>query len=160
MTTPDLFDFAAKHARTDGHATEHASAAKAKLKAGSTKSGILRALRHWPDGITPDEFCDLTHGLINTVRRRFTDLWKEGMIRHHPAGVTRRNGAGNEAVVWVIGNDPDRKPSRVEELKAEIVRLTIRVRELELEKAAHPWSAHLTARDCLGFFEVDYPYET
>ena len=46
-------------------------------------------------------------GLINTIRRRFTDLWKEGKIRHHPTLLSRKNLAGNDCVSWVIGTDVD-----------------------------------------------------
>ena len=58
-------------------------------------------------GLTPDEFAEMHGKLINTVRRRFTDLWKEGKIRHHPKSLTRKNKAGNSCVTWVIGHDPD-----------------------------------------------------
>lgn len=54
------------------------------------------------DGLTPDE---LPCFLINTCRRRFTDLWKEGLIR--PTALTRKNARGNPCTVWVIGSDPN-----------------------------------------------------
>ena len=70
------------------------------------KKGIYEALEAAGSrGITPDEYVVRSGKLINTVRRRFTDLWKEGIIR--PAGVSRRNKAGNSTMVWVLGLDPE-----------------------------------------------------
>jgi len=56
-------------------------------------------------GLTPDEFVLKHGGLINTIRRRFTDLWKEGKIKHHPTLLTRKNLAGNDCITWVLGKD-------------------------------------------------------
>jgi hypothetical protein len=72
-------------------------------------------------GITPDEFVEMNGGLINTVRRRFTDLWKEGKILHHPDSLTRKNNAGNSCVAWVLGCDPSSGKKRA---KREWVGLT------------------------------------
>ena len=93
------------HVHREGHATERMAASKADLSAQPIKRHILALLAEEPGGITPDEYCLEFGGLINTVRRRFTDLWKEGKIRHHPGGLTRVNVSGNECVVWVLGED-------------------------------------------------------
>lgn len=111
------------HVHRDGHATERMAASKADLSALPIKKHILALLAEEPRGITPDEYCLKFGGLINTARRRFTDLWKEGKIRHHPDGLTRVNVSGNECVVWVLGEDAGRKPSRFEEMAREIARL-------------------------------------
>lgn len=84
------------------------------------------------DGLTPDEFvatCALPGEtlLINTVRRRFTDLWKGGQIRHHIEGLHRANAAGNLCEAWQLGADPHgsasaRKP-RPSPLSLEQIRL-------------------------------------
>ena len=116
-----LAGFVREHTHNSGLPTERAAAEKASIKAGSIKDQILQNLSSGSEfGLTPDEFCDRTNGLINTIRRRFTDLWKEGRIRHHPEIKTRRNSAGNDCVVWVLGRDNNITPSRIELLKAEI----------------------------------------
>lgn len=50
-------------------------------------------------GVIPDE----VDGLINTIRRRFTDLWKGGHLR--PTKRTRKNRSGNSETVWILGRD-------------------------------------------------------
>lgn len=117
MSTPT--GFIQTHTHAEGHSTEAQAARKAGASVTSTKKRILARLEDEPDGITPDEFCDETGGLINTIRRRFTDLWKEGKICHHPEGKTRMNGHNNECVLWVLGEDTARKPSRYEENKGK-----------------------------------------
>lgn len=95
------------HSHAGGHST--AVTAFSKIAAGvpALKLRILADIDEaGEDGITPDEWCDRNGALINTVRRRFTDLWKDGLIRHHPAGLTAKNSAGNECVRWVAGCDP------------------------------------------------------
>lgn len=42
-------------------------------------------------------------GLINTVRRRFVDLQKDGLIK--PNGQTRANERGMKETVYVLGRD-------------------------------------------------------
>tara|TARA_R110000803_G_scaffold33627_13_gene73579 strand:+ start:1567 stop:2007 length:441 start_codon:yes stop_codon:yes gene_type:complete len=115
--------FTRTHTHTEPHATETLAAVKAERSALPIKKHILHRLKEQPEGLTPDEFCDEINGLINTVRRRFTDLWKEGVIRHHPENRTRINDSKNECVVWVIGEDPRRKPSRHQQMQNEIIRL-------------------------------------
>lgn len=63
-------------------------------------------------GITPDEVQRATGGLINTIRRRFTDLWKEGQLR--PTDCTRLNARGNLETIWVIGRDENLPKKRIE----------------------------------------------
>ena len=121
---PLFAGFVRNHTHNSGLPTERAAAEKAGIKAGSIKDQILQDLDFLEDyGMTPDEFCEQTKGLINTIRRRFTDLWKEGRIRHHPETKTRLNSAGNDCVVWVLGRDDNITPSRIELLNAEIKRL-------------------------------------
>lgn len=82
------------------------------------KEQILAALEaQGAAGLTPDEYADRTQGLINTVRRRFTDLWKEGKIK--PTEQERSNAAGNATTVWSLGFDPEgaidyARPTRAE----------------------------------------------
>ena len=123
MTDKQGHLFVRTHTHNSGYATEGAAAERAQIRAGSIKDQILCRLEEQEVGLTPDEFCEQTNGLINTVRRRFTDLWKEGRIRHHPEIATRMNAAGNECVVWVLGRDDHITPSRIELLHAEIRRL-------------------------------------
>jgi hypothetical protein len=96
------------HTHSNGWASEIEAFSKALKSANSIKLQILGELERAGQlaGLTPDEFVEVHGGLINTVRRRFTDLWKEGKIRHHPQALTRKNSAGNSCVAWVIGNDP------------------------------------------------------
>ena len=96
------------HTHTDAWTTEIEAFAKALKSANSTKLKILEEIHRAGNvqGLTPDEFVEMHGGLINTIRRRFTDLWKEGMICHHLEAVTRKNSAGNKCVSWILGNDP------------------------------------------------------
>jgi len=96
------------HTHSNGWASEIEAFSKALKSANSIKLQILGELERAGQlaGLTPDEFVEMHGGLINTVRRRFTDLWKEGKIRHHPQSLTRKNSAGNSCVAWIIGNDP------------------------------------------------------
>jgi|GEM_PF-4112900 len=115
--------FTQTHSHSKGLSTERLAAGKSEAGALPIKERILARLEELPEGMTPDEFCEETNALINTIRRRFTDLWKEGKIRHHSETLTRLNGSGNECVVWVLGDDPSRKTSRHEQMKHEIHRL-------------------------------------
>ncbi len=100
------------HIHAHGHMTELLAYEKARKGSPSVKHKILHEVEQAGDvGITPDEFVEMHGGLINTIRRRFTDLWKEGKIRHHPLGVTRKNPAGNACVTWVMGRDPQVLPN-------------------------------------------------
>jgi len=95
------------HTHSLGHMTEVLAFEKADKNSRSIKRKILEELEQAGEiGLTPDEFVEMHGGLINTIRRRFTDLWKAGQIRHHPEGKTRKNAAGNACVTWVLGLDP------------------------------------------------------
>lgn len=96
------------HTHSNAWASEVEAFEKAVKSANSIKLQILEELDRAGSlrGLTPDEFVEMHGGLINTVRRRFTDLWKEGKIRHHPKSLTRKNKAGNSCVTWVLGYDP------------------------------------------------------
>jgi hypothetical protein len=99
------------HIHSNGLPTEEAAFSKASFRVGSIKSRILEELEEVGEpGITPDEFVFKHGGLINTIRRRFTDLWKDGRIKHHPTLLTRKNGAGNDCVTWVLGRDLNMAP--------------------------------------------------
>ena len=102
------------HTHSNGWASELEAYGKAAKTASSVKLQILSELERCGQlaGLTPDEFVEMHGGLINTVRRRFTDLWKEGKIRHHPQSLTRKNSAGNQCVAWVLGNDPEAYQTR------------------------------------------------
>ena len=102
------------HTHSNGWASELEAYGKAAKSASSVKLQILAELERCGQltGLTPDEFVEMHGGLINTVRRRFTDLWKEGKIRHHPQSLTRKNSAGNQCVAWVLGNDPEAYQTR------------------------------------------------
>lgn len=116
-------DFVNQHTHEGGLETEVQAAIRASYRADSIKSQILNELENCGDnGLTPDEFNKATNGLINTTRRRFTDLWKEGHIKHHPNNLTRTNDKGNECTVWVLGRDINTK-TRFELLNDEINRL-------------------------------------
>ncbi len=79
-------------------------------------------------GLTPDEFQVRSNLIINTIRRRFTDMWVEGIIK--PTETTRPNARGNQETVWVVGRDEKRVGTR-ETNDQIIARLQARVRELE-----------------------------
>jgi hypothetical protein len=94
------------HTHQNGLLTEVLSFKKASRHSNGIKKKILADLEAaGADGLTPDEFLLIHGGIINTIRRRFTDLWKEGKIQHHPTLLARKNPAGNECVAWVIGKD-------------------------------------------------------
>ena len=96
------------HTHSNGLETESNAFEKASKSADSIKLQILSEIGRAGalKGLTPDEFAETNNGLINTVRRRFTDLWKEGKILHHPHLMTRKNNDGNACVAWVLGRDP------------------------------------------------------
>lgn len=103
------------HTHARGLATEVVAFNKAQKISKALKLRIIEELSICGEsGMTPDEFVLAYGGLINTVRRRFTDLWKEGKIRHHPDKLTRKNASGNPCVAWVLGEDPEavRQPTR------------------------------------------------
>jgi hypothetical protein len=101
------------HTHKSGLSTEVSAFNKASKRSESTKKKILADLEAaGADGLTPDEFLLVHGGIINTVRRRFTDLWKEGKIQHHPTLLARKNPSGNECVAWVIGRDMNLSPSK------------------------------------------------
>ena len=92
------------NSHTRGQSNEIAAFNKAKPSSASTKQKILTEIASCSMyGVTPDEFIELNGGLINTVRRRFTDLWKEGKIKKN--GLSRDNAAGNATSAWVLGRD-------------------------------------------------------
>ena len=94
------------HTHRNGLQTEVDAFVKASKRMDSTKLKIIFEIGcAGANGLTPDEFVEIHGGLINTVRRRFTDLWKEGKIKHHPILLERKNRAGNNCVTWVIGKD-------------------------------------------------------
>lgn len=133
MSEIDQAEFVLTHAHSEPLAGEAAAAEKAARGAESMKAHILACIKAAKDyGMTPDEYSAKTGSLINTVRRRITDLWKEGHVRHHPESVHRDNADGNACVVWVAGYDPDgaihqQQPRvnnrRLQELEAENARL-------------------------------------
>ena len=100
----DLFE--RQHTHSGGLSTETLAARKASMSVLSLRARILADLIIYPNGLTPDDWASNNKALINTVRRRFTDLWKDGLIRHHPESRTKKNAAGNDCVVWVQGRDP------------------------------------------------------
>lgn len=118
---PELFNW---HPLTHSRAllSESEALAKVEPSLNSMRTAILAAVRNTgEEGLTPDEYAKKHHGLINTIRRRFTDLWKDGYIRHHPELQMRLNAAGNKCVVWVEGEDPERARSRIERLRAQLM---------------------------------------
>ena len=101
------------HTHRNGLQTEVDAFVKASKRMDSTKLKIIFEIGcAGANGLTPDEFVENHGGLINTVRRRFTDLWKEGKIKHHPILLERKNRAGNNCVTWVIGKDEKSVPRK------------------------------------------------
>lgn len=99
------------HIHSRGLMTEVLAFERAAAVSKTMKSRILEDLKRSGDaGLTPDEWAEANGALINTVRRRFTDLWKAGQIRHHPGDLTRKNSSGNACVAWVLGADPRSAP--------------------------------------------------
>ena len=135
----DLFEFAESHQHRDAHRGEAAACDKAMRGASNMKARILACIVGAGEhGLTPDEYSVNTDALINTVRRRITDLWKDGLVRHHPEGLHRINDAENECIVWVAGRDPNGTMTRFEKDQklirdqvAEIERLVLRIKDLE-----------------------------
>jgi hypothetical protein len=102
-------------------------------------------------GLTPDEYQRMTLTIINTVRRRFTDLWKDGFIR--PTDRVRPNARGNNETVWVLGRDEN--AVKAHETKDEkIARLEARIRELEGQGKQRPQRYVYLPVDVTG----DFPF--
>ena len=132
----------------DPRATEVEALARVAPHLKSTKHDILEALQIRGElGLTPEEYQAVTGRVLNTVRRRFTDLWKEGKIRH--SAKARKNELGNRSTVWVMGRDPQLEQSRAQAmakvraerdalreenltLRAELERLRCGASQLEL----------------------------
>lgn len=93
-----------------GTETEQQAAIRVLPRVGSIKRHILDALEDAPAGLIPEEFTEARKLLLNTVRRRFTDLWKEGYICKN--GAIRNNARGNPSEVWVLGCDPEAADGR------------------------------------------------
>ena len=103
------------HVHSNGLQTEIFAYTKAFKNSLSIKNKILFELEKiGVDGLTPDEFVLKHGGLINTIRRRFTDLWKEEKIQHHPKLLTRKNFAGNDCIAWVLGKDMNLAQKKLE----------------------------------------------
>lgn len=114
------------HTHQDGPETERIAFLKVAPVVKGIKARILLLLQQ--QNLTPDEVSASQGLLINTVRRRFVDLWTAGQIR--PTAVRRKNDGGNPCVVWTLGADPDpavRAPKPCE----RCVALQARVAELE-----------------------------
>ncbi len=120
-------------------ALTHASARPAEVAAAHAIAPHLAKLKEQifsmvassgDSGLTPDEFQRATGALINTVRRRFTDLWKEGRLR--PTDRTRPNARGHMETVWVVGRDEGGIASR-ETASQKIKRLQRHIRLLVVE---------------------------
>lgn len=120
-------------------AATHASPRRAELAAAASvaphlthmKADIVSAITAAGEkGLTPDDFQLATGKIINTIRRRFTDLWKEGHIR--PTNRTRPNARGFEETVWALGRDTTVQPSR-ETASQKIARLQRHIRLLVVE---------------------------
>ena len=87
---------------------------------------MILAHKNGERGIIPDE----VPGLINTVRRRIVDLWKEGLLK--ATDRMRKNKRGNNETIWIPGRDE--KTFEIKETKNQIIkRLESRVKELENE---------------------------
>lgn len=122
-------------AHSQGWDSEYVALRKVASSISAMKAKIFHAVMSaGAAGLTPDEYCDqMTRGLINTVRRRFTDLWKDGVIRHHPQGAMRLNANGNPCVCWVVGCDPQAQNDRMDRARVELQRLRAEVARLKEE---------------------------
>ena len=140
------------HIHSNGLPTEAAAFNKASLRMGSIKSRILEELEEAGDsGLTPDEFVFKHGGLINTIRRRFTDLWKDGRIKHHPTLLTRKNGAGNDCVTWVLGRDLNMAPQVVKGrwiglTHEEVEEVWRRIEASDFRDCVHPFAQAIEAK--------------
>jgi hypothetical protein len=130
------------HAHDNPHQTELEALFKADKGAAPMKAQIEKAVeRAGPNGLTPDMFsaaggkdsAGRDKLLINTVRRRFTDLRLAGAIRYHPDGVTFENRKGNQELAYVMGSESDLPKSRLRRLLDENAELKAKIEELEEE---------------------------
>jgi hypothetical protein len=105
-------------------------------------------------GLTPDEHSLATGAIINTVRRRMTDLWKEGQIR--PTDRMRKNARGNNETVWVVGRDEkmattrETKDQKIKRLEAHVRLLIVegnRLKDRMWHHAEHPYT-HKFSENC------------
>lgn len=100
----------------DPRQSELFAAKKVKPHVETLKAKILRLMAESGQaGLIPDE----VDGLINTIRRRFTELWKDGFIK--PTDRMRANTRGNPETVWVLGRDPVLRVTRGKPVEADIV---------------------------------------
>lgn len=134
--TEELDLFETTHCHHEPHRGELEAARKSGCIRETMQAHILERIRQaGPPGLTPDEYSQDHSALINTVRRRFTDLWKAGKIRHHPEELHRKNSAGNLCLAWVEGTDPDCELLRGRGLETRIRKLEERVERLTIEIA-------------------------
>jgi hypothetical protein len=92
------------NSHTRGQVNEVEAFIKAKRGSVTTKAQIVAEIEQAGIyGLTPDEYVEMHGGLINTIRRRFTDLWKEGKVKKND--MSRKNAAGNFCSAWVLGKD-------------------------------------------------------
>lgn len=124
------------HVHRPGIDTEHLAFEKVEPTISSIKAAILQSLEG--ADFTPDEFAAERGMLINTIRRRFVDLWKEGRVR--PTDERRSNSNGNLCVVWTLGRDSNAGETRAQQtakrlawLEERVVQLTAAL-ELALQK--------------------------
>lgn len=108
------------HLHAQPRTSEVAAAAAVAGQIVALKTGILAwAKRAGEHGLTPDEYSAETGALINTVRRRFTDIWKAGQLR--PTELTRKNRRGNPETVWVLGEDPNVRRRQAKPVEANVI---------------------------------------
>lgn len=132
----DLTEWAAEHTHHDPYESELAAAEKAFARAGTLKQKIYDILVAAGDeGMTPEEISSSlgyhTSDGGNTVRRRMIDLQKAGAIRYHAELITRKNKAGNDALVWVVGSDPDNQKTKIQVLQERIKELSEELHETQ-----------------------------
>lgn len=110
----------------DSEAHTHAAPKEAELAAAaaiephiaSIKADILaRMAAAGEAGLIASE----VPGLINTVRRRFVDLWHGGRIK--PNGKTRANDRGKLETVYVLGRDERKRITPYADLREAVVTL-------------------------------------
>lgn len=140
------------HAQPRRTETEALAAVAPHLK--KMKGDIWAKCSHRGDfGLTPDEYVEETGALINTVRRRFTDLWKEGIIK--PTDRTRCNYRGRNETVWMVGRDEkmvvsETKDAKIKRLEAHVRLLVVegdRMKERMWHHAEHPYT-HKFSEHC------------
>lgn len=100
---PTLFDYRSKYPHIPGSRRTKTSRAAAKIavpRVSSLREQVLAMLKFYETGLTADECAKQMGNSILSIRPRFSELVRLGLI--FDTGLTRPNESGLKASVWRI----------------------------------------------------------